>query len=167
MAAGSTYTPIATTTLGSAASSYTFTGISGSYTDIILVSAFGTDFPCSINLAMGNGSIDTGSNFSWTYLRGDGSTASSSRGSNDTRIFSGETNTSDLQTNIVIHFQNYSNTTTNKTSISRFNHSTKAAQATVGLWRNTSAINQIRLTAAGGANFITGSTFTLYGIQAA
>ena len=163
----STYEPIATTTLGSAASSYTFTGISGSYTDLILVSAFGTDNPCSINLNMGSGSVDTSTNFSWTYLRGDGTAAGSSRGSSDSRIFSGETNTSNLQTNIIIHFQNYSNTTTNKTSISRFNHSTKVAQATVGLWRNTAAIDQIRLTAAGGANFIIGSTFTLYGIAAA
>lgn len=166
MPAGSTYTPIATTTLGSAAASYTFTSIPSTYTDIILVGAFATDNPSSLNLNVGNGSIDTGSNFSWTYLRGDGTTASSSRGSNDTRIFSGETNTSNLQTNIVIQFQNYSNATTFKTSISRFNHSTKAAQATVGLWRSTSAINQIRLTAPGN-NFIAGSTFTLYGIASA
>ena len=76
----STYEPIATTTLGSAASSYTFTGISGSYTDLILVSALGTDNPCSINLNMGSGSVDTSTNFSWTYLRGDGTAAGSSRG---------------------------------------------------------------------------------------
>jgi len=163
----STYTPIATTTLSSAVSSYTFTSISGSYTDLILIGAFSTDSPCSINLNMGNGSIDTGSNFAWTYIRGDGSTAGSSKATGEGRIFSGETNTANLQTNIIINFQNYSNTTNNKTSISRYNHSTKAAQETVGLWSNTSAINQIRLTAAGGSNFNTGSIFTLYGIAAA
>jgi hypothetical protein len=32
----STYTPIATTTLGSAAASYTFSSISGTYTDLVL-----------------------------------------------------------------------------------------------------------------------------------
>jgi hypothetical protein len=34
------------------------------------------------------------------------------------------------------------------------------------LWRSTSAINIIEVT-AGGANFASGSTFTLYGIKAA
>lgn len=162
----STYTPIATTTLGANASNYTFSSIPSTYTDLILVAAFGIDNPASLNLNVGNGSVDTGANYSWTYVRGDGTAASSARGSNDTRIFSGESNTSNMQTNIIIHFQNYANTTTYKTSISRFNQSTKVAQATVGLWRNTAAINRIRLT-AGGSDFIIGSTFTLYGIASA
>jgi len=166
MAAGSTYTPLSTTTLGSTTGSYTFTSISQSYTDLILVGAFATDNPSSLNLNMGNGSIDTGSNYGWTYLLGDGTTASSSRGSSDGRIFSGSSNTGSLQTNIIIHIQNYSNTTTYKTSISRFNQSTGAAQATVGVWRSTSAIDQVRIT-AGGNNLNSGSTFTLYGISAA
>lgn len=166
MPAGSTYSTIATTTLGSTVNSYTFTGIPSTYTDLILVGRFATDNPSSLNLNVGNGSIDTGSNYGWTYLQGDGSTASSARGSNDGRIFSGESNTGSMQTNIIIQFQNYSNTTTFKTSISRFNQSTKATQATVGLWRSTSAINQVRITAAGN-NLNSGSTFTLYGIASA
>ena len=36
MAAGRTYEPIATTTLGSNATSVTFSNISGSYTDLVL-----------------------------------------------------------------------------------------------------------------------------------
>lgn len=166
MPAGSTYSTIATTTLGSTANSYTFTSIPSTYTDIILICAFATDFASSINVNCGSGSIDTGTNFSWTYLRGDGSTASSSRGSNDTRIFSGEFNTGNEQGNLIVHWQNYSNTTTNKTSISRFNSASKTAQTTVGLWRNTAAINQIRVTAPGN-NLAAGSTLTLYGITAA
>ena len=35
MAAGSTYTPIATTTLGSNVASYTFSSIAGTYTDLV------------------------------------------------------------------------------------------------------------------------------------
>jgi len=166
MAAGSTYTPIATTTLGSAASSYTFTGISSAYTDLILVATTPPSAGGSVNLTMGNGSIDTGTNYSWTYLRGNGTAASSSRGSTDSRIFSGENATAGLQSNLIIHFQNYSNTTTYKTCISRYNCTDTVTQATVGLWRSTSAINQIRL-AIGGDSFAAGATFTLYGIAAA
>jgi len=165
MPAGSTYSTIATTTTTGLQSTVTFTGISGIYTDLILVGAFSTASGSSINLTMGNGSIDSGSNYSWTYMRGSDGTANSSRGSNDTRIFSGETNTANLQTNIIIQFQNYSKTTTFKTSISRFNHTTKTAQATVGLWRSTSAIDRIRLSAP--SDFDIGATFTLYGIAAA
>jgi hypothetical protein len=37
----------------------------------------------------------------------------------------------------------------------------------VGLWRNTSAITSITLTAGSSKNFISGCTFSLYGIKAA
>lgn len=162
----STYEPIATTTLGSDTTSYTFTSIPSTYTDLYLVGAFATDNPSSINLNVGNGSVDTGSNFSWTYLLGNGSSASSSRGSGDNRIFCGSTNSSSGQCNLEFSFQNYSNTTTYKTTLQRFNDTTSGTYATVGLWRNTAAINQIRIL-ANGNNLKAGSTFTLYGIKAA
>ena len=62
MAAGSTYTPIATTTLGSAASSVTFSSISGSYTDLILItnpSSATTDQSIYVQF-----NADTGTNYS-------------------------------------------------------------------------------------------------------
>jgi len=171
LAAGSTYTPIATTTLVSAAASYTFSSISGSYTDLIIVANF--------NTASGNQSTnitvngDTGTNYSWTYLLGNGTAASSSRGSTDNRIYNGSsaTATSGNTTNSIIQFQNYANTTTYKTIISRSNAADYFAQATVGLWRGstgsaTQAITSITLTCPS-YNYIAGSTFTLYGIAAA
>jgi hypothetical protein len=166
MAAGSTYTPIATTTLGSAAASYTFSSIPSTYTDLIIIANF--------NTATGNQSTnitvngDTGTNYSWTYLLGNGTAASSSRGSTDNRIFNGSsaTATSGNTTNSIIQFQNYSNTTTYKTTLSRSNAADYFTQATVGLWRNTAAITSITLTSPS-YNYIAGSTFTLYGIAAA
>jgi len=160
-----TYVALDKVTVGTATPSITFTSIPQSYTDLVLVAAFATDNASSINLNVGNGSIDTGSNFSWTYLLGNGSSASSSRGTSDTRIFSGATNSSNGQSNATYSFQNYSNTTTNKTIINRFNDTTNGVYATVGLWRNTAAINQIRLL-ANGNNFAVGSTFSLYAIKA-
>ncbi len=59
-----TYEPLATTTLGSAASSVTFSSISGSYTDLVVVFS-GTAGGGNSNLILTFNS-DTGSNYSWT-----------------------------------------------------------------------------------------------------
>jgi len=167
MAAGSTYTPIATTTLGSTATSYTFTSIPSTYTDIVLVGNFGvTVGGNSLRVQVGNGSIDTGANYSYTFMYGNGSSALSSRYSPDTSIYSGYASTANLQNQWNMSFQNYSNTTTKKTVLERFNDASTATTAVVGLWNNTSAINQIRVLTLGDP-FSIGSTFTLYGIQAA
>jgi len=163
MAAGSTYTPLATTILGSNAASVTFSSISGAYTDLIMVvntiTSTASEY-MSINL-----NSDTGSNYSRTRLSGNGTTASSGRGSNETVGYIGaETyGTNALKFNTVVHFMNYANTTTYKTYLSRANHIDLATEAIVGLWRSTSAITTIKVN----SNFATGSTFTLYGIAAA
>jgi hypothetical protein len=61
---------------------------------------------------------------------------------------------------------NYSNTTTNKTCISRAARTDVSTWAFVNLWRNTAAITSLRITGLG-ETYSTGSTFTLYGIKAA
>jgi hypothetical protein len=166
--AGSTYTPIATTTLGSAAGSYTFSSISGSYTDLVLIAApiMGTD---AQNLKLQfNG--DTATNYSATFLEGNGSSAPSSRNSSASSINTGNNNAlGNTQNTVIWNMQNYSNTTTYKTTLIRMNSNSPAYPGTgaiVGLWRSTSAITSITLTAASG-NIAVGSTFTLYGIAAA
>jgi len=163
MAAGSTYTPIATTTLGSAAATVTFSSIPGTYTDLILIGAF------SCSAATGtafNLNGDTGSNYSGTHIEGDGSSAFSGRNSNATNTGWTYDTTSNGQVNGIAHFNNYSNTTTYKTLLSRYNTPGTQTGARVSLWRNTAAINTILITASS-ANFNTGSTFTLYGIASA
>jgi hypothetical protein len=156
-----TYEPIATTTLGSSAASYTFTSIPQTYTDLMLIITYqDTRAVDGTNgfLTVGNGSIDTGTNYSYTTLRGNGTTASSTRGTSDNYIYllgSGSIITTDI-----VQFLNYSNTTTFKTMLARDN--SYSARATVGLWRSTSAINQVRF--SGETGLTAGSTLTLYGI---
>ena len=169
MPAGSTYTPIATYTVPSATASYTFTSIPSTYTDLVLVANGATIAGSNINLRVGNGSIDSGSNYSYTLINGNGSSATSVRYSNQAQIQPSNEDAywdSTISGVMIIQFQNYSNTTTNKTILSRANKASLGVAATVGLWRSTSAINQIFF---GGSsqNLSAGTTFTLYGIAAA
>ena len=164
MAAGSTYTPIATTTLGSAAADVTFSSISAAYTDLIFVITATSDTGGSRALYMQYNS-DTGTNYSQTYMNGDGSTAASGRASNANQIAELLSITPSNPAQANISLQNYSNTTTFKTSLCRGN-SMNQTVASVGLWRSTSAINAVKFFPSSG-NFNTGSTFTLYGIAAA
>ena len=167
MAAGSTYTPIATTTLGSSASSYTFSSIPSTYTDLVLIYTAATSTQVDLYFRL-NG--DTGTNYSYTVLFGTGSTAGSARTPNQAYgsfDYYGVPVTTLGNSNTVCHFMNYSNTTTNKTTLVRSNNAGNGTDAIVGLWRNTAAINSIQIGSFGAPTLSTGSTFTLYGIQAA
>jgi hypothetical protein len=162
----STYEPIATQTLGSSASSVTFSSISGAYTDIILV--------CNAVTSVTTGQIairlngDTGTNYSRTILWGNGTTTGSYRNSNENYAFTGfYTNLWTNPTTVIFNINNYSNATTNKTILGRSSNTAEASMASVNLWRNTAAITSIELTISGGSSYSTGSMFTLYGIKAA
>jgi hypothetical protein len=164
-----TYTPIATQTLGSAQATVTFSSIAATYTDLVIVAApvMGTD---AQNLKLQfNG--DTTTNYSATFLEGDGSSAPSGRNSTTSSINTGNSIAlGNTQNTVIWNVQNYANTTTFKTVLIRMNsHSASYAGtgAIVGLWRKTpEAITSLTLTAASG-NIAIGSTFTLYGIKAA
>ena len=169
MAAGNTYTPIATTTLGSAAASYTFSSISGSYTDLVLVFA-GTVTTAGNNLGLRFNS-DAGSNYSTTFLEGSGTTATSNRTTGSTIISTGyQIGIGDSQSNVIWNIMNYANSTTYKTALLRVNAPTSSAYpgvgTEVGLWRNTNAITSITIVNVS-SNISAGSTFSLYGIAAA
>ena len=160
MPAGSTYTPIATTTLGSAQATVTFSSIASTYTDLIIVFSGAPTANDFFSIRFNN---DSGSNYSLTDLYGTGSAAYSSRQTNQTKI---SRNECVGQSNAIIQINNYSNTTTYKTTLSRSNSATDAAFAVVGLWRSTAAINRVDLI-HDGSTFAAGNTFTLYGLAAA
>lgn len=169
MAAGSTYTPIATTTLSSTQSNIEFTSISGSYTDLVLVLSIKSISTASnswINLRI-NG--DSNSNYSQTTLNGSGSSASSfNYTSRSDGIFIGDTNSNDYAT-IICNILNYNNTTTYKSVLSRSSDATDFVKEIVGLWRKSpEAITTINIQIESSANNIaSGTTATLYGIKAA
>jgi hypothetical protein len=164
MAAGNTYVAIAEQTLGSVATSVTFSSIPSTYTDLVIVYD-GTTASNAYPSIRFNG--DTGTNYSATVIRGNGSAAGSTRFSsaNEMDIAMGSP-LSTSQNNIIIQVMNYSNTTTYKTVLARTNNASVETGAGVGLWRSTSAINSITIK-TNSPNFAIGSTFSLYGIKAA
>lgn len=174
-----TYEPIATNTLSVDSNSITFSSLSG-YTDIVAVlfvrSTTASNYSDNyLRLATGGGSVDTGNNYSTTRLYGDGTSALSNRASINNYIVCGTVPGTPGDANtfatVIVNFQNYSNSTTNKTVLTRAAgianaaSNPKYAMTDVGLWRNTGAITSIQFVTNG--NYKAGSTFALYGIKAA
>jgi hypothetical protein len=157
-----TYEPIATQTLSTTAASVTFSSISGSYTDLILVTNPLSTLAAASAVQFNS---DTGSNYSNTVIYGDGSTAASYRRTSATQI--NDINARNADAMAIVHIMNYSNTTTYKSVLFRSNTlAGSELNATAALWRSTSAITTITLFTPG-TTFKSGATFTLYGIAAA
>ena len=165
MAAGATYEPIATNTLGTATDIVTFSSISGAYTDLILVISGAKAYQTNTHMRF-NG--DTGSNYSFTNLRGNGLSTGSNRYTSQTFMYIDIATTlaSEIHTKI-IQINNYSNTTTYKTALIRDSAATAEALVGAGLWRDTAAITSITITNVNAYNWNVGTMFTLYGIAAA
>lgn len=166
-----TYEPIATTTLGSAAASITFSSISSAYTDLRLVVVTRQDNNASNDSLRLRFNSDTGTNYSRTNLTGDGSSVASTRTVSDDEInlvsyIPGTSAASGLYAVTTADILNYSNTTTYKTCIIRTSNAAAGTAATVGLWRSSAAISTIFMRVSG-FNMTAGTTATLYGIKAA
>jgi len=167
-----TYEKIATTTLSTTAASVTFSSISSAFTDLyIVVNARGNNAGTTDQVALRFNS-DTSTNYSRTILYGTGSAAASARTSNDSKILidyvAGDTAAAGTFGGCYINVMNYANTTTYKTVLSRAGTAGDLVEANVGLWRATpAAISTVLIYPGIGSQWLTGSSFTLYGIKAA
>jgi hypothetical protein len=173
-----TYESIATTTLGSAQTTVSFTNISQSFTDLKLVisNVKTTTTARNVFIRVGNGSIDSGSNYSHTNLgaRALSATPFSDRQTSQTsgKLSWYTASTTTYPQMSVVDILNYSNTTTNKTMISNTrvdpgDGTYSGVEVLVILWRSTSAINYLDVFTDVADSFQSGSIFTLYGIKAA
>jgi hypothetical protein len=175
--ATNTYVALDETTLGTAVPSITFSSIPQGYTDLVVVMSPATTHTLATFTYMRfNG--DSGSNYSYTEVNGNGTSATSFRDTNQTIGWTSPQMASISNTlgdnTTIVNVMNYSNSTTNKTYLSRANRAGstldyQGVEAAVGLWRNTAAITSILIgNRRGGVdyNFSVGSTFSLYGIAA-
>lgn len=164
----STYELVATATATGSQSEIIFTGISQIYTDLIVVVQATESGADGLDMRVGNNTIDTGNNYSFTVLRGSGSAASSYLVSNYNAAQIGVVNST--ISSIIVNIQNYSNTTTYKNFLTRCNNTgwgNNQVYCSMNLWRSTAAINQINFKNGSVANHGAGSTFTIYGVKAA
>ena len=164
--AAPTYVKIASQTVTGTPVNVAFSNIPQGYTDLVIsvVSANPTAGNADLRIQFNS---DSTSNYSETWLRGNGSAATSGRETSQTSAMVGWTDTT-LITNTIIHLLNYSNSYTYKTILSRNNNiATSYVNTMVGLWRSTAPITSITLINVSGYSFSAGSTVNIYGIKAA
>jgi hypothetical protein len=160
-----TYEKIASTTLGAAAATITFSSIAATYTDLRLVL---TSLSSTGNTQYFTLNTDTGTNYSYTMLYGTGAAASSFRTTSGSRIDIASdvvSASSTIPFFVTVDIFSYAGSTY-KTCLVTSSEDLNGSGVTVsrvGLWRSTSAINQIVINRTAG-NYNTGTTATLYGI---
>lgn len=159
-----TYEPIATTTLGSSVTNFSFTSIPSGYTDLRLsLSAVGTSGGSLLI------QVNTGVSTSQTVIQGSTatSTPSSARGAGWYAARSGFSLETQQPSFIIVDIFNYSSTSTFKTALGSTNNNkngTGIVNAWVGLAQTTSAITSIKISEWTGTTIDSGTTATLYGI---
>jgi len=160
-----TYTPLATVTLGGSDASITFSSIPATYRDLIMVINGSTTANADFGLRF-NG--DSGGNYSFVYMGGNGSSAASGSNTGESQVVldayfwrSSERSTA------IIQIMDYSATDKHKTVLSRNSVAGGGVDAFANRWASTSAINAVEVrVSTGGQSFATGTTLSLYGVIA-
>jgi hypothetical protein len=168
------YDSIATVTVGAGgSSSITFSSIPNTYTHLqVRGIARSTRSATSDYIALQLNS-DTGSNYAYHGLEGDGSTASAfglaTQTFMDVERASAASATASVFGASVFDILDYANTNKYKTMRNLGgidNNGSGSVFLTSGLWQNTNAVTTITLKAQGGtSNFAQYSSFALYGIR--
>jgi hypothetical protein len=168
-----TYVPLATQTLVSNTSTVTFSSIPATYTDLVLIVVAADSAAANNQISFRLNSTATAI-YSFTALYGNGTAAGSNREATGagrtygTIAWNTATNTTLGTSMSVANFMNYSNSTTNKTVLSRSGNSANGTEAAVALCQLTAAVTSIDLYSANvSRSFLAGSTFNLYGIASA
>lgn len=157
-----TYDLIASNVLSSTASSVTFSSISGSYRDLVLVIDSAASSGVYINLRFNS---DTGANYYWLGFGNSGTTPATTRDGGATSLRIGQYTYpgSGLKTLQIVHIMDYSATDKHKATLSRGNRADLGVDALSGRWENTSAITSVTIF-PGAGTLSSGGSFYLYGI---
>ena len=157
--------PLANLTLGSTASTVTFSSISGSYRDIRLIVSAKDNASQPLKFRF-NG--DTGTNYNLVEMDGDGSATGSASAANISVGFFSYNYSALNATNFSVctmDVMDYSATDKHKIGLIRVSDASQTSGATAIRWASTSAITSLTLVSQGA--FQVGSTFALYGTASA
>jgi hypothetical protein len=165
-----TYIALANITLGSSASSVTFSSIPATYRDLVLVIAAASNDSNQTAIMRFNG--DTAGNYNMVHMIGTGGGSGSSQTENSVGFLNISKGigvpTSLGDVTIISQIMDYSATDKHKTALTRANSVNSpfpGTSAQAGRWGNTVAITSVAIALSSGGNYITGSTFSLYGIR--
>jgi hypothetical protein len=158
---------IETKTLSTATNVVTFTAIPQTYKHLQIRATMRCTASNNMFIRVGNGSIDSGSNYSWHQLFGDGATPYSNGSGTETFSYIGYNFNTSHPNPSIVDFIDYSSTVKTKSYKSLAGTESNGGgfvQLWGGNWRNNSAINTISFI-TGSGNFDTNSSFALYGIK--
>ena len=169
----STYTLISSNVLSSSAASVTFSAIPSTYTDLVLRCSTRGERSAVIDNIVIRFNSDSANNYSNTIITGVGTTASSFRNANTSSLAlntsNGNTSTSSTFGSFEMYIPNYTATTTrpiSTISLSEDNSTNNAyLRVLANQYRGSAAISSIVLTPEIGPNWLSGSSFYLYGIK--
>lgn len=159
-----TRTALATTTLASNAASVTFGSISGSYRDLIVsVTGSATDY----EYVMLQYNSDTGSNYTWVNMIGDGSAVSGGAGTWNGAKVGRFSTTANVVSNLQANVMDYSATDKHTTTLARGNSPDEMTMGICSRWANTAAITSVKVLCYGGTALLeSGTTVSLFGVEA-
>jgi hypothetical protein len=164
--ATATYDLIASQTLGSAATGITFSSIANTWTDLRLTLVLKAAALTNLRIQLNS---DTGTNYSFTYVAGNGSATASTGATSATSIRFDSGNTASGSINLLnLDLFSYAGSTY-KTILGNYNADNNGSgfvTDTVGLWRSTAAITSVYVY-GGTSAFDIGTVASLYGIKAA
>lgn len=156
-------TPLANITLGSAQTSVTFSSISGSYRDLIIVASFtipnGSSAP---TIRINN---DSGANYSWNIGYSNGTTVTRQTNSSDRFYVNAIDLLATSRAIMTVNIMDYSQTNKHKTLICRSDSHNSETSMLGGRWNSSAAITSVILSTSLN-QFGAGSTFALYGVSA-
>jgi hypothetical protein len=170
----SSYESIASATGTGSSGTITFSSIPSTYSHLQIRGLAFSNAAVNSSTITVRFNSDSGSNYAYHRLLGDGSAVYAVGSATQTNMFLGGavagTNVANVGGATIIDIHDYSSTTKNKT-LRSFNGSDGNTGGGVyylelnsGLWQSTSAINSITLI-CGADNFTTSTTFALYGIR--
>jgi hypothetical protein len=163
-----TYDSLASVTLSASTNTITFAGIPAGYKHLqIRIMALGD----TANSGLMRFNSDTGSNYSWHALSGNGTASSANAGASQTFMiangFGDGPNSTTFPFVSVIDILNYANTSKYKTG-RMLDGQDKNGSGRIafmsGLWMNTAAVTTITIAPSSG-NYTQYSSFALYGVK--